>query len=396
LLVVTPSDAFTPFSQTASKRSSQRQHTSIKVLADPLETSSASAAQPLIVNKAPGSSTQIQSIRQPSGSQKSWEVHKFGGASLATAELYQTVGDLLLREAKRSLDDGGSAVPTMAIVSARAGMTDLLVKVVDSALTDFDDAKKVLQDAVEGQIDIVKGLAPESITKQIEANIRQDAEHILLLVQSLRMINTVPAVTMEVVTGYGEIWSAQTLNAYLQAQQLAGNTQVPCEWLDARPVLKVGAETSSGLGEKGAASTGGVRVEWEATAQNLDDWWSTTAKDRGMHNCNYAQGVSPIVIVTGFVASTTEGVPTTLKRSGSDYSATIFAKLTGASRVTMWKNTDGVYTADPRRVPEAFSIDSLKYDEALELAYFGAQVLRKSQTNEQMTNVMRRCVVLFY
>ena len=83
------------------------------------------------------------------------------------------------------------------------------------------------------------------------------------------------------------------------------------------------------------------------------------------------------MVVTGFVACTIDGIPTTLKRSGSDYSATIFAKLTGASRVTMWKNTDGVYTADPRRVPEAFSIASLKYDEALELAYFGAQVLRK-------------------
>ena len=74
------------------------------------------------------------------------------------------------------------------------------------------------------------------------------------------------------------------------------------------------------------------------------------------------------------MASTIEGTPTTLKRSGSDYSATIFAKLMGASRITMWKNVDGVYTADPRRVPEAFPINSLKYDEAIELAHFGAQV----------------------
>ena len=57
------------------------------------------------------------------------------------------------------------------------------------------------------------------------------------------------------------------------------------------------------------------------------------------------------------------------------HSATIFGKLLSAGRVTMWKNTDGVYTADPRRVPEAFPIASLKYDEAMELAYFGAQVL---------------------
>ena len=72
------------------------------------------------------------------------------------------------------------------------------------------------------------------------------------------------------------------------------------------------------------------------------------------------------------------GTPTTLKRSGSDYSATIFARLMAASRITMWKNVNGVYTADPRVVPEAYSIPELKYDEAIELAYFGAQVLHPS------------------
>jgi len=87
---------------------------------------------------------------------------------------------------------------------------------------------------------------------------------------------------------------------------------------------------------------------------------------------------APIVIVTGFVASTLEGTRTTLKRSGSDFSATIFARLMGASRITMWKNVNGVYTADPRRVPEAFPIEGLKYEEAIELAFFGAQVLHPS------------------
>ena len=184
------------------------------------------------------------------------------------------------------------------------------------------------------------------------------------------MINTVPSVTMEVVSGYGEIWSAQTLNAYLQTKN------IPCDWIDARPILMVKSD-SSGLGEKGAAATGGVLPLWEETAIRLKNWWNTVGHDKGMIDSDYKSGQSPIVVVTGFVASTIDGVPTTLKRSGSDYSATIFAKLLGASRVTMWKNTDGVYTADPRRVPEAFSIGSLKYDEALELAYFGAQVLRK-------------------
>ena len=174
----------------------------------------------------------------------------------------------------------------------------------------------------------------------------------------------------QVVTGFGEIWSAQTLHAYLQTKS------VPCEWLDARDVLVVVSE-SEGLGEKGSAATGGVRPLWEETTRRMSGWWDAASERNGFGEIDYAEA-SPILVVTGFVAVTEQGAPTTLKRSGSDFSATIFAKLMAASRVTMWKNTDGVYTADPRRVPEAFPIASLKYDEAMELAYFGAQVLHPS------------------
>jgi aspartokinase/homoserine dehydrogenase 1 len=306
-------------------------------------------------------------IRNPQGSTNDWEVHKFGGASLATAELYRTVGDLLIKEAKGR---GDGAVPTMAVVSARAGMTDLLVKVVDSALSDFDQATQDLEQAVESQITLLKELAPPEITDPIEARCRSDAKDILSVVQSLKMIQTVPSVTMEVVTGFGEIWSAQTLNAYLMTKG------VPCEWIDARDILVVKSD-SAGLGEKGEASTGGVVPLWAETATRMSKWWNSVGREKGFWDLDYSVE-SPIVVVTGFVARTAKGVPTTLKRSGSDYSATILAKLTSAGRVTMWKNTDGVYTADPRRVPEAFPIASLKYDEAMELAYFGAQVLHPS------------------
>lgn len=308
-------------------------------------------------------------ISTPRGATNDWEVHKFGGASLATADLYRTVGDLLIREAQGR---GEGSVPTMAIVSARGGMTDLLVNVVDSALINFDEAAGNLNEAVESAIKLLKELAPPEITDPIEARFRSDAKDILSVVQSLRMIHTVPPVTMEVVTGFGEIWSAQTLHAYLQTQG------VPCDWIDAREILVVKSEGgNAGLGEKGAASTGGVTPLWAETASRMATWWNANGKDQGFLDLDYTKQ-SPIVVVTGFVATTIDGVPTTLKRSGSDYSATVFAKLTGASRVTMWKNTDGVYTADPRRVPEAFPIRSLKYDEAAELAYFGAQVLHPS------------------
>ncbi|KAL7521349.1 hypothetical protein ACHAWX_006068 [Stephanocyclus meneghinianus] len=325
-------------------------------------------------------STATSSITKPNSSPNAWEVHKFGGASLANAPLYQTVGDLLLRESTGRLSSG--PIPTMAVVSARGGMTDLLVDVVSSALDDISQAKSRLQSALEGQLNILKELlAPfspssEEIAREIEGNMRKDAADILSVVQSLRMIRSVPPSVMEVVTGFGEIWSAQTLYAYLKAKG------VNVAWLDARDVLIVKSDgANAGLGEKGSSSsTGGVMPLWDETSRRLETWWDDVGRREGVHwDDDVAdRTTAPIVIVTGFVATSNEGVPTTLKRSGSDYSATIFAKLTRSSRVTMWKNTDGVYTADPRRVPEAFSIASLKYDEAMELAYFGAQVLHPS------------------
>jgi aspartokinase/homoserine dehydrogenase 1 len=255
---------------------------------------------------------------------------QFGGASLATAELYRTVGDLLIREAKGR---GNGSIPTMAVVSARGGMTDRLVEVVETAIVDFDKAKSVLEEAVESQITLLKELAPPDITDPIEARFRQDAQDVASIVQSLRMIHTVPAVTMEVVTGFGEIWSAQTLYAYLQTKD------VPCDWVDAREILIVKGGDSSGLGEKGAASTGGVVPLWDETESRMETWWNTVGREKGFLDVDYSSS-SPILVVTGFVATTENGVPTTLKRSGSDYSATIFAKLTEAGRVTMWKNTN--------------------------------------------------------
>ena len=82
-----------------------------------------------------------------------------------------------------------------------------------------------------------------------------------------------------------------------------------------------------------------------------------------------------VAVVTGFVASTEDGVTTTLGRSGSDYTATILAGALDAAECVIWTDVDGVLSADPRVVPEAFSLARLSYEEAAELAHFGAKVL---------------------
>jgi aspartokinase/homoserine dehydrogenase 1 len=81
------------------------------------------------------------------------------------------------------------------------------------------------------------------------------------------------------------------------------------------------------------------------------------------------------MVITGYVASNTQGVATTLQRDGSDYSAAIMGRLLQSNNITIWTDVDGVLSADPRRVLEAHVIPEVSYNEAMELAYFGAKVI---------------------
>jgi aspartokinase/homoserine dehydrogenase 1 len=81
------------------------------------------------------------------------------------------------------------------------------------------------------------------------------------------------------------------------------------------------------------------------------------------------------LVITGYIAATRAGVQTTLGRNGSDFSASIFGALLDAAEIQIWTDVDGVLSADPRRVPDAQVITSLSYNEAMELAYFGAKVI---------------------
>jgi len=80
-------------------------------------------------------------------------------------------------------------------------------------------------------------------------------------------------------------------------------------------------------------------------------------------------------VITGYVASNTDGVATTLQRDGSDFSAAIMGRLLESSAVTIWTDVDGVLSADPRRVPDSYVLPEVSYNEAMELAYFGAKVI---------------------
>ena len=148
--------------------------------------------------------------------------------------------------------------------------------------------------------------------------------------------------------GHGELWAARLLAARLRA---AGSAAA---LLDARAVLLV----------EPTADGASVDVDYAESNARLDAWAARAAAESAGNGANGSDGLPDHIVVTGFIASNRAGQATTLRRNGSDYSATIFGALAAAGEITIWTDVDGVFSADPRRVPEAVCLESLSYHEA--------------------------------
>ena len=266
-----------------------------------------------------------------------WVVHKFGGTSVADAGRYRAVADILLARRQR----GERAA---VVVSAMSGVTDALLGLVGRAARRDASYAEALRSLRARHLDTAAALALDPAReKALAAALEADFRELEEVLRGVWIARLQAEQIAEFVSGHGELWSAQFLSALLSERGC------PSQWLDAREVLFVESDAR------------GVAVDWELSREKLSRWLEGREPD-------------PLV-VTGYVASTREGVATTLKRNGSDYSASIFATLLDAAEVTIWTDVDGVLSADPRRVPDALVVPALSYQEAAELAYFGAKVI---------------------
>ena len=259
--------------------------------------------------------------------------HKFGGTSVASADRYRQVGQLL------------QARPDplqVTVVSAMKGVTDALIELArlaaagDAAWRTAWQALRQRHHQAAGEL---LGDQAQDLLDWLDGRFDTLAD----LLQALAVIGGLPEEVLERVQGLGEVFSAQLLGRHLRS---LGHD---CAVLDARDVLVV---------EHGEL---GVVVDWQRSAANLAAWRTGNPQPR--------------VVVTGFVARDDQGRITTLGRNGSDYSGAIFAALFAADELHIWTDVDGVLSADPRAVPEAVTLQALSYDEACELAYFGAKVV---------------------
>ena len=270
-------------------------------------------------------------------SEQTWSVHKFGGTSLADVGRIRGVADII-----ESADDARRAV----VVSAMGGITDKLLGMLNAARERDRAYRDDLDELRQHHLGVLEELFTNSEGMATASSIKDDFRDMEDVLRAVWLLGQASQTAKELIAGYGELWSAQLVAGCLAAR---GHS---VDWLDAREVLVVRS------GQLGPV------VDWEASQQKLEQWTRTRSPD--------------ILIITGFIASTPEGIPTTLGRNGSDYSASIFGRLFGAESISLWTDVDGVMSADPRQVPDAEVLDELSYEEAMELAYFGAAVIHPS------------------
>ena len=149
----------------------------------------------------------------------------------------------------------------------------------------------------------------------------------------------------DAIASYGELWSSEIVSQALVARG------VPATHVDARRVVITDATFGRATPDRAAIAE----------------------RARALPGADVEAGRIPVL--QGFVGSTPDGVPTTLGRGGSDYTAALLGAALDAEEVEIWTDVDGLMTADPRLVPSAQTLPAASYDEAAELAYFGAKVL---------------------
>jgi len=268
-------------------------------------------------------------------------VMKFGGTSVGTGERIAGVA----RIAARVLED--TATAPVVVVSAMNGVTDSLVRAATTAAAGDKRTYRLIRD--ELQVRHEQAIGDCGIDTEHARGLKAEADTLLNWLENLCLsISTLGELTprgLDVVSGLGERLSARITTAALLG-------------LGVRAHLVEATDLIVTDNTFGAANP--LIPE-------------TTDKIRARLLPLIQQGIVPVV--TGFIGATIDGIPTTLGRGGSDYSATIIGSCLPASEVWIWTDVDGIMTADPRIVPDAQTLPTVSYAEVAELSYFGAKVL---------------------
>lgn len=260
------------------------------------------------------------------------KVFKFGGASVKDAAGIRNVTAII----KSYLAD-----KPLIIVSASGKTTNALEDVVNAFYKKTGEANTHLEKVRQYHNDILDELFPKGHVVYDDIN---DIFAELDWVLEENPANDPYDYIYDQVVSLGELMSSRILAAYFNQEG------IPTTWLDVRDVMM----TDTTYRE--------ANVRWEET-------------EKRMNNVVPALREKGLVVTQGFIGITPENTTTTLGREGSDFTAAIFSWALNADSMTIWKDVPGVLNADPRLFENAVKIDHLSYEEAIEMTYYGAQVI---------------------
>jgi len=261
------------------------------------------------------------------------KVFKFGGASVKDAAAVKNAASIVKQYAKDNL---------LIVVSAMGKTTNNLERLVNAYFFDKETMQEIFDELKTFHFDIVSALFKNK-SSAIYAQLEND------FVELLWAIEDEPSSTYnhhyDQIVGMGEIFSSRIVSAYFNED---GSD---CLWLDARGIIQTDNTYREG------------NVDFELTQQLAEKDLLPLLKQH------------KVVLTQGFIGGTSENFTTTLGREGSDYTAAILAYSTKAESVTIWKDVPGVLNADPKWFSNTQKIDELTYQDAIELAYYGATVI---------------------
>ncbi|MEN8913976.1 MAG: aspartate kinase [Polaribacter sp.] len=256
------------------------------------------------------------------------KIFKFGGASVKDAEGVKNLAKVVQQQGSEN---------TLVVISAMGKMTNAFEEVIDAYFYKSDTLQK-------------KRTQVESYHKKMMDDLFEEDNEIYTQVDTLfeeldwflnRNTSQRYNYVYDQIICFGELLSTRIVSAYLKTVQLENN------WLDVRNYIK----TDSNYRD--------AKVNWTLTQQII-------TKKVATHQLNVTQG---------FLAGNDTENTTTLGREGSDYTAGIFAYCLNAESVTIWKDVAGVLNADPRVFDETTLLEQISYEEAIEMAFYGASVI---------------------
>lgn len=273
------------------------------------------------------------------------KIIKFGGSSVANPENIQRVFSII----KETLKEHETAI----VFSAFGGVTESLLKIAQLAREGDEAYREVLQSLEEKHLTIVRQLISVQSQSTVMTFVKVRFKELEDLFHGIYLIKENSTRTLDYVASFGE-----RLAAFILAESMQGHG-LKTQFLDAREVIR----TNDRFGQ--------AKVDFDITNAAIKNYF---AKHDG------------IKVITGFIASTEKGETTTLGRSGSDYTAAIFAAALNAECLEIWTDVSGVLTSDPKLVYTAFTIPQLSYNEAMELSHFGAKVIFPATMQPAMRN----------